>query len=212
MKAVIFDLDGTLIDSMPMWRDLGRDYLESLNIELEDKVAQKIATLSLKMNSVFLKEYYNLKDSAEKIYDDFKDLVMHFYLNEVKPKDDAFRVLEDFKKSGYDIVLGTATSTEFIEPLFNRFNIREYFNFVQTCDMVGIAKNDSEYFKLISKRLNHSPDEIFLFDDAPFALKAAKKAGLVTVGVYEQTCSEHWDEIKAKNDYHINSFREWEVR
>lgn len=211
MKAAIFDLDGTLIDSMGMWRDLGRSSLERRGLAITKKVAEDMTTMSLKMNSHYLKETYNLKESTDEIYKEFKDIILNFYLNEVNEKEEAFNTIKKYKENGYDVVLGTATSDEFVYPILERFNMSEYFDLIQTCDMVGIKKSDKNYFNLISEKLELNSKEIFLFDDAPFALKAAKEAGIVTVGVYDDESKEYWKHIVEKNNYAIKTFKEWNV-
>lgn len=211
MKAAIFDLDGTLIDSMGMWRNLGKNFLKRRNIDITEKVENDMTTMSLRMNSHYLKETFNLRETPDSIYKEFKDIIFDYYLNEVEEKEDAFKTIKEYKEKGYNVVLGTATSDEFIEPLLSRFNLKEYFDLVQTCDMVDIKKSNKDYFNLIAKKLDIDSKEIFLFDDAPFALKAAKEAGIVTVGVYDNESSHYWDEIVEKNDYAIKSFKDWNV-
>lgn len=211
MKAAIFDLDGTLIDSMGMWRNLGKDFLKRRDLEMTDQVANQMTTMSLKMNSNYLKEKFGLNETPDEIYKEFKDIIMDFYLNEVEEKEDAFKTIKEYKEKGYNVVLGTATSDEFVEPLLDRFNLTDVFDLIQTCDMVKIQKSNKDYFNLIAKKLEIDSKEIFLFDDAPFALKAAKESGIVTVGVYDNESSHFWDKIVQKNDYAIKSFKEWNV-
>lgn len=211
MKAAIFDLDGTLIDSMGMWRNLGKNFLEKREIEMTDEVANEMTTMSLNMSSVYLKEKFSLKESSQSIYKEFRETIMNFYLNEVEEKESAFDILKDYKEKGFDVVLGTATSDEFVEPVLKRFNLKKYFDMVQTCDMVQIRKSDARYFDLISDKLNIDSKEIFLFDDAPHALNAAKNAGIVTVGVYDNESRQYWDEIVSNNNYAIKSFKDWSV-
>lgn len=211
MKASIFDLDGTLIDSMGMWRNLGKNFLEKREIEMTDEVANEMTTMSLNMSSVYLKEKFSLKESSQSIYKEFRETIMNFYLNEVEEKESAFDILKDYKEKGFDVVLGTATSDEFVEPVLERFNLKKYFDMVQTCDMVQIRKSDARYFDLISDKLNIDSKEIFLFDDAPHALNAAKNAGIVTVGVYDNESRQYWDEIVSNNNYAIKSFKDWSV-
>lgn len=211
MKAAIFDLDGTLIDSMGMWRNLGKNFLEKREIEMTDEVANEMTTMSLNMSSVYLKEKFSLKESSQSIYKEFRETIMNFYLNEVEEKESAFDILKDYKEKGFDVVLGTATSDEFVEPVLERFNLKKYFDMVQTCDMVQIRKSDARYFDLISDKLNIDSKKIFLFDDAPHALNAAKNAGIVTVGVYDNESRQYWDEIVSNNNYAIKSFKDWSV-
>ncbi|RVU54014.1 HAD family hydrolase [Anaerosphaera multitolerans] len=212
MKAVVFDLDGTLIDSMDMWENLQKTFVEDKNLILTDEVSQTMATMSLNLSSAYLKEYYNLKDSAQDIYNYFKKIIINYYINEAKPKEDAFETVEAYNDLGYDVVLGTATNYEFIEPLLDRFDLKRHFKFVQTVHSIKTNKDNSKFFKLISDKLEVVPDKIFLFDDARFALNAAKDIGIKTVAVYDKYSEKFWNEIKTENDYAIKTFKDWDVK
>ena len=212
MKAVIFDMDGTLIDSMKMWRDLDRDFFGKRNIEFTQEMGERVKTMSLKMCSRFFKDFYKLEETAEEIYNEFCDRINEFYLYEAEEKENAFTTLKKYKEKGYKTVLGTATGKEFVEKVLERFEIEKYFDFVVTSDMVDTSKSSSEFFRKISEMLDVSPEEIFLFDDAPNALNAARNIGIVTVGVYDESAENHWESIVRENRYSIRSFKEWEVR
>lgn len=212
MKAVIFDLDGTLIDSMSMWKNLGKTFLEEKNLIMTDEVSQTMTTMSLTMSSKYLKEHYNLKDSPNAIYNYFKKVILEFYINQALPKEHSLETLQAYNDLGYDIVLGTATNYGFVEPLLERFDLMNSFKFVQTVDSVKTSKDNSKYFKIISDKLKISPNEIFLFDDARFALSAAKNIGIKTVAVYDKYSDDYWTDIKVENDYAIKTFKDWSAK
>lgn len=211
MKAVIFDMDGTLIDSMGMWKDLDKDFFGKRNIEFTQEIANRVKTMSLKMCSEFFKDFYNLPETADEIYNEFCDRINEFYSYEVQEKENAFNVLKEYKQKGYKVVLGTATGKEFVDRVLERFDIEKYFDFVMTSDMASSSKSSPDFFRKIADKLSIEPEEIFLFDDAPHALDAARKLGIVTVAVYDESAEKYWEKIVKENRYSIRSFKEWEV-
>ena len=99
MKAIIFDLDGTLVDSMGYWRRVSRDFMKTKGIDIEDSVQHKMTTMSLNTSLRYLKDYYKLSESFEELYKGFSDTVIDFYSNKVKLKDNALEILKYFNRT-----------------------------------------------------------------------------------------------------------------
>lgn len=212
MKAVIFDMDGTLIDSMGMWEDIDRKFFGRRNIIFTDDIANKVKTMSLRMSLQYFKDYYKLEESIDEIYDEFKHDIIDYYKNDAVEKEEAFNTLKKYKDLGYKVVLGTSTGYEFVKYVFDRFDLEKYFDFVITSDMIKADKSTPEFFEKIVEMLDVNPEEIYFFDDAVHAIKAANEVGIVSVGVYDDSSKNYWDEIVDEADYAIESFKEWTVK
>lgn len=211
MNTIMFDLDGTLVDSMKMWQNLGINFLNSKNLAVTNDVIKQMSTMSLAMSSAFLKDYYNLEESADKIHQDFKDTVIYFYLNEVNAKPGAFDIVKKYSDKGANILLTTATNEEFVKPVLDKFGAYNLFNKIYTSDNVGQKKDSANYFFQILKREKISADSCLLFDDSEYALLAAKMANISTCCVKDNYSIANYDMLKQKCDFYIESFDEWQI-
>ncbi len=211
MKGIIFDLDGTLIDSMGMYRDIARNYLNTLGIKLDNEIAQKTTTMSLKMSVQYLVDYYKLNKSVDEVFEDYRKIVADFYENEVEMKDMALETVMKYHDRGYKLGLGTATNERLLTHVFNRLDIKKYFDFIQTVDGVSTQKGDPKFFKIMADKMGYDTGEVLLFDDAPYALRSAKQSGMITCAVYDDSAKSHWQSSVELNDYSIESFRDWHI-
>ncbi|MDO5040494.1 MAG: HAD family phosphatase [Peptoniphilus sp.] len=211
MKGIIFDLDGTLIDSMGMYRDISKNYLSTLGIEMDNEIAQKTTTMSLKMSIAYLVDYYKINKSVEEVFEDYRKMVADFYENEVEMKDMALETVIEYRNKGYKLGLGTATNENLLAHVFNRLDIKKYFDVIQTVDGVSVQKGDPEFFRIMADKMGFAPEEIILFDDAPYALRSAKESGMITCAVYDDSAKSHWESSVEISDYSIKSFRDWHI-
>lgn len=209
MKGIIFDFDGTLIDSMSVWRNLCTIYIESKGEKLTEEIAQKMTTNSLNMNAKILRDYYNFKGSDLDIYNEIGSTIKDYYENKFELKPNAIETLNILKDKGYKMCLGTATNEELLMPAIERFNLHKYFNFIQTVENVGISKSNKKFFQVAANKLSVQPGETYLFDDANHALKAAKEANIVTIAVYDESSHNMWEENKRISDYSILDLKDW---
>ncbi len=209
MKAIAFDFDGTLIDSMGMWRNLGRNFVESKGEEYTDAIHDQITTMSLRQSSAFFKRELELSESVDEIFDEMGAILLDGYGKHLPLKEGAMEAIEKARRLG-PVVLATATSQELLMPALHRFNMDQCFDFIQTCDGVGLEKSDTAFYDTLAHRLNASPGEIILVDDAHYALAAAKKAGLYVVAVKDTYNLPYRDAIVKESDELLDSLLDFE--
>ncbi|MDQ0507945.1 beta-phosphoglucomutase-like phosphatase (HAD superfamily) [Peptoniphilus ivorii] len=198
-KALAFDFDGTLIDSMGLWRHLGRNFIESRGLTYTDEIDQTISTMSLSQSSKFFKEYFQFEDAVPAIYEEMSSILYLGYSETLLLKPGAAALVEKSARL-VPTVLATATNEALLAPALTRFDLKKYFAFIQTCDSVGLQKSDRRYFDTLAERLEVAPEDIVFFDDAPYALRSAKEAGFYTVGVWDEHNQPHWDDVLAHSD------------
>ncbi|MDY6045102.1 MAG: HAD family phosphatase [Peptoniphilus sp.] len=194
MKAIAFDFDGTLIDSMGMWRNLGRNFVESKGRIYTDSIHEKITTMSLNQSSAFFKKIFDLPESVEEIFDEMGAILTDGYEKSLPLKEGSEALLKQCASLA-PVALATATNKDLLMPALERFGIDRYFTFIQTCNEVGLEKNDVRFYDLLAERLGERPEDIIFFDDASYAVASAKEAGLYTVGVKDDYNAPYWENI-----------------
>lgn len=204
MKSIIFDMDGTLADSMAMWRSLGIDYLKSHGVDITSKDAQEMTTMSLKMSSSYMKEKFNLSLTPDEIYNDMKHIAEDFYEHHCTLKHGAKDVLDRFYEEGIPMMLGTGTPEEFFDPFLKREDMFKYFGEIATCDGLNLKKDDPRFFLTCCEMAGFDPKETVLIDDAYFAIVAAKEAGLTTICMYDEANDNMLRELSLKSDLFIS--------
>ena len=211
MKGAIFDLDGTLIDSMWFWEKLVDDYLLSVGIEPPEDLRDVLKELSLLEGCFYMKDRFNMAKTPEEINAEIEELLESYYADKFLLKPYVLETLEDFKSRKIKMCLATATEDKLVSKVFNRLRIGEYFDFIQTSNNTGIGKKDTRFFQLAIDRLSLNPEDIWVFEDALHCIVAAKKTGLNVVAIADNSALKDFDEIKKYADICIDDFSQLDI-
>jgi thiamine-phosphate pyrophosphorylase len=207
-KGFIFDLDGTLLDSMTVWDNLAEEYLSGKgvqNIPLNLKEILKPKTL-LEAAEYFI-ENININLPPEQIVEEINLMIEEKYKFHFNAKEGVLDFLENNKH--LKMCVATATDKHLVEHALKRLEIDEYFDFIITSREVGNGKQNPDIFFNAAEKLGLAIDEVVVFEDALHAIVTAKSAGFYTVGVYETAFANDHEEIKQIADcfiYNLNSF------
>ena len=216
IKSAIFDVDGTLLDSMKIWDDAGERYLSSVGKTAENGLSEKLCDMSLTEGAEYMKKQYALSFSTDEIVSGVLKIIEDFYFYEVGLKNDAKETIEELKKqkiktfmfTGDNIKMIIATSSDktHIKKAFERLGILKYFTDIVTCSQIGKGKTSPDIYLACADKLGTAPSETLVFEDAVFAAETAHKAGFKTVGVYDESSRNDKNRIKAVCDYYADSF------
>ncbi|MGM0378651.1 MAG: HAD family hydrolase [Bacillota bacterium] len=207
-KAVIFDLDGTLIDSMWIWEEIDIKFLEKRNIEFKDDLQSDIEGMSFTETAIFFKEKFKLDDSIEKIKKEWNELAYKYYKNKIPLKSGVLSYLKLLKSKNIKIGIGTSNSRLLAELVIDQKNIKEYFEVLITSCDVNKGKPSPDVFLKVSKDLKVSPEECLVFEDTLAGIKAAKSAGMDVIGVFDELSKENKKIIENISEKYIYSFEE----
>lgn len=207
IKAAIFDLDGTLINSMSLWDQIDIDYLTSKNIPVPSDLNDEISHLSFNQVAVYFKERFKLEDSLDDIKNTWNNMAYNHYSSDITLKDGVVEFLDFLKKSNIKIGLATSNSTELLEASLKFNKIYDYFDAITITDEVSIGKHEPDVYLLAAKKLNVKPEECIVFEDILPAIKGAKKAGMKVIAVEDECSVLDKDDIIKNSDEFINDFR-----
>lgn len=209
IEGAIFDMDGTLLDSMWAWRNVGENYLNSKGISYRGSVFEQIKDMSIKQSAKFFQDKYGVTDDCDTIIADINKLVENFYVYEVELKWNVPSLLERLKKAGVKMCVATATDLPLVEAALKRCNIRQYFGEIFTCSSVGHGKNKPDIYNIACEFLKTQKENTWVFEDALYAIKTAKNAGYKVVGIFDDFEPEH-DAVEQLSDIYISSPEEME--
>ena len=194
-EAVIFDLDGSLVDSMWMWRAIDIEYLGNHGIEAPATLQKDIGGRSFVETAVYFKERFGLEDSIEKIGDDWNRMAWDKYTNEVPLKEGAFEFLRLCDEKGIKLGIASSNSTELIEQVLVSHGIKGKFGSVKSGTQIKKGKPAPDVYLAVADELGASPSRCLVFEDLVDGIKAGKNAGMTVVAVSDDY-SRHSDDIK----------------
>lgn len=211
LSGVIFDLDGTLLDSMAIWETVGDEYLLMKGCIPASDLWDKIKTLSLLEAAPYLRDEYNLKESIEEICLQVNAVIEYKYFSQVQFKPTALPFIRKLDQMGVRMCIATATDRHLAEAALRRLDSLDYFCGILTCTEVGSGKDQPLIYERALELLNTKKEETIVFEDAIHAIETAKKAGFMVAGVYDASADRDWDQIKKTANWFIDSFEEMEL-
>lgn len=206
IKAAIFDLDGTLVDSMWVWDKIDIDYLRIKGFDVPSDLRAAIEHLSFDETARYFKQRFNLMDSVDEIKDTWNNMAYHEYAYNVTLKPYASELLSMLKASGIKLALATSNNNLLLEAVLKNHNIYHLFDVIVRTDEVEKGKNFPDVYLLAAERLQVKPQSCIVFEDILPAMFGAKLAGMRVVGVYDEFSACQSDEIKSTCDHYITTF------
>ena len=207
-KAVIFDLDGTLVDSMWMWKAIDVEYLARFDLECPEDLQKEIEGMSFSETAAYFKKRFSLEDSLEQIKEAWVQMSIEKYKNEVPLKPGARAFLDYISMNG--IVAGIATSNgrAMVDAVLDSLDIRRYFKVVATACEVAAGKPAPDIYLNVAERLKVAPEDCVVFEDVPAGIQAGKNAGMTVFAVEDAFSLEMKAEKEQLADYYIRDYYE----
>lgn len=206
IKAVIFDLDGTLINSMWLWKDIDIAYLKQFNIELPENLQNEIEGRSFTETAAFFKEKFNLKDDIETIKATWNKMAEVDYKERVTLKEGVLEFIHYLKTHQYKTGIATSNSRELLSIIVNKFDFTTYFDSIRTSCEVERGKPHPDIYLQVAMDLGVKPEECLVFEDVPKGILAGKSADMRVCAIYDDFSRNQIDYIKTISDYYIESF------
>ena len=213
IKGAIFDMDGTLIDSLRFWEKywirFGKHFLGEDDFAPDKSVDATVRALTFVAAQRYIKQFYHLDISDEDFYTFSNDGVFDFYKNEVKVKEGAFALLDHLQKNGIRMCVASATEMDVIRFALSHLGLDKYFEKILSCADIGKSKDVPDIYLLSRDALGCKESELCVFEDSFVAIETAKRAGFLTVGIYDAN-NYNQERLAASADIYLSKGRSLE--
>ncbi|MFV0466442.1 MAG: HAD family hydrolase [Lachnospiraceae bacterium] len=210
VRGAIFDFDGTLFDSMFIWDVIGSEYLSSIGYKPADALNETLKAMSMDQAACYFKEEYGVAKSVPEITQGVNQLLEHYYFDTIQLKSGVKDFLCKLNDKGVKLCIATATDKYLVEAALRRTDLRPYFSQIFTCSNVGSGKDNPAIFLAAQSYLRTKIEETIVFEDAVHALRTAKAAGFLTVGIYDAYQTDN-DAVKEHATIYLKDFSDFDT-
>ena len=202
IRGAIFDVDGTLLDSMFIWDTIGEAYLRSIGYQPKENLNETFKNMSLHQAARYYQTEYGVTQSIDEIMDGVNAMLERYYRFEVPLKPGVAELLERLRQDGVRLCIATATDRHLVEAALDRCGVLSCFGEIFTCNEVGHGKDEPDIFEAALRFLGTRREETLVFDDALYAVRTAKEAGFPVAAVYDSH-ERSQAEVRARSDLYL---------
>ena len=200
-QFAIFDLDGTLVDSMGYWTMLAEEYLRSQGVaQIPPELTARIEAMTVPESAALFAEEFLLHKTAREITSEMYARIEAHYRQDVPLLPGRREYLDRLRRDGVRMCVASSTAAALVELCLERLGIRDDFEFALSCEQVGADKDRPDIYLEAARRFGAAPEKIAVYEDALYAAKTAKRAGFYLVGVREKTAAGQWEALRALAD------------
>ena len=200
-KYCIFDMDGTLVDSMGHWKNLEREFLLSKQVDEDvDEVLKVIQHMTIPAAMEYFIGRFGFEGTVESLTEEFNALMAAHYASDVEVKPGVPAYLEKLRENGVKMCIASATSVPLVTICLERLGLAQYFEFLLSCVDVNASKDKPDVFLEAARRLGGTPAETAVFEDSLVASTTAKAAGFYVMGIYDKYSEHNWPAIQELAD------------
>ena len=210
ITGAIFDFDGTLFDSMHIWKGIRYKFFDLIGLELTPEDEEAFRGLYLRESLILAKERFNLEESYEELFNRFFEYIKSRYLVEAEPKNDIIEFLEKLKAKGVKMGIATATGESALEAVLEKYGMLHYFSEIYSTYTVGAAKTEPKVYDVVLEKLGTDKETTWIFEDALYAATTAKKYGYNVVGIFDKS-EENTKQLEQLADYYIHNYSELDI-
>ncbi|TYB30999.1 MAG: HAD family phosphatase [Candidatus Mcinerneyibacterium aminivorans] len=202
IELIIFDFDGTLVDSMWVWQEVDRQFLKNREIKVPQNLQNNISGLSFTETAYYFKDRFNLDESIDDIKKEWLSLSKKLYRTKVSFKKNAIKIIKYLYKKNKIICIASSNHKQIINSFLKQKKIDRYFKKVITGCEVEKGKNSPNIYRQICKDLNVEYKNILLIDDIMESIKTASSLGIKTAAIFDKYTYKD-ENLEGKADHYI---------
>jgi HAD superfamily hydrolase (TIGR01509 family) len=206
-NTYLFDFDGTLVDSMPTFVSVMLRILDEHGIKYGDDIVKIITPLGYGGTAKYYRTL-GIEKSVDELVEMMNEYARYEYENNIPAKESVIATLKEMKKRGYSLNVLTASPHIALDPCLKRLGIFEIFDNVWSCDDFCTTKADPQIYKMAAERIGMPPEDVIFVDDNINAVKTAKSAGMISVGIFDRSSEDYAEEFKREADGYVRLFSE----
>lgn len=208
IQSIIFDLDGTLINSMWVWDEIDIEFLSARNLELPPTYQKEIEGMSFTETAVYTKELFHLPESVEELKAIWNQMALEKYTKDVPLKPGVEEFLKYCKENKISMGIATSNSRELVDSVVKAHSLEDSIQVIVTSCEVAKGKPAPDVYLEVAKQLNTLPEHCLVFEDVPMGILAGKNAGMKVCAVEDAFSEEQREEKRRLADYYISSYEE----
>ena len=208
VRGIIFDLDGTMVDSMWMWREIDMEFMQAHNLPYTEGLEREIEGMSFRETAEYFVKTYSLAQTSEELMDIWVDMAMDKYMYEVPVKPGLPAFLREMKRQGMRMGIATSNARELLDAAANAHGFYDYIDEVLTANEVARGKPAPDVFLAVAGKLGVLPQECLVFEDIPQGIRAGLAAGMKVCAVSDKYSQAQQEEKRALAHYYIDSYEQ----
>lgn len=208
IEAVIFDLDGTLVDSMWMWKEIDIEYLGSRNLELPEDLQKAIEGMSFSETADYFKKRFQLTESVEEMKAEWISMAQKKYETEVPLKPGVEKFLEFLKSKKVKMGIATSNGLELVRSVVKAHNLEHWISSIHTCCEVALGKPAPDIYLKVAQDLQVPPEKCLVFEDVEMGIQAGLNAKMRVCAVEDRFSVDQEAIKKEKAHYYIRSYED----
>lgn len=206
--GVIFDCDGTLLDSVGAWRHIERDLAQQAGIKLTKEDVDALTSFTIPESAAYYHSKYHFGESPEQVLQMIDDFMISFYQNHVEARPGALEFVQSLAQKGVRMAIASASPHRYLAPGLERTGFMPYLEAVVSTDDVAKSKRDPDVFDYALTLIGTPHQATWVFEDSAYALHTLRKAGYHTVGIHDCDTSGTFEELAAVADITIHQYSE----
>lgn len=211
IRGAIFDMDGVLLDSMPVWDTIGEQYLRMQGKKPRPGLQEILFTKSMMESAAYIREEYQVDKTEHQILEEIIQLIYGWYKDTIPLKRGVRIFLQYLKDRNIPMTIATSSDKKLAVAGLTSNGILEFFENIITCREVGVGKESPLVYEEASRYMGTCKQETWVFEDSLHGIRTAKQAGFYTVGIYDKASHNMQQKIQKEASFYLESFEQMQV-